>query len=619
MLKFGSRWVTARPLMVGYGVAIVSVGAAVIGLALLQVQWHADTQVSILLMAVIVAARFGGTKPGLLAAGLAVLGLNYLLTGASLTGSPAQAFRLAALAVVACYVVWLTTTERARSKSLQCAHDELQRGNDALRTENLERRHTEEELRASEAKFRALAQGAPAAIFISQDDRISYCNPAASAITGYDCGELEGKSFWDIVARDKHAARIRAAAGQQEESTPRRLELEILTKAGEMRWLDVTEAVFEFAANPATVRLAFDITERKQAEEALRDSQQLLVQVLATLPVGVSVTNRAGDITMFNAALRRLWGEWPTSGFERRAKVVGWWHDSGRRITPSEWASARALFKGQTSLNELVDVETFLGERKTLQTSAAPIRNAEGEIMGAVIVNEDVTERVRTEEALQESAARLQQLSHRLLVVQEEERRHLSRELHDEFGQLLASVTLHLQAAKSSAGQAAQPSLDESIALLQRAGAQVRSLALELRPMLLETAGLDATLRWLAEQHQQRTGIITQVVGHAGDVSSEVANACFRVAQEALTNVVRHAAARHVWIELSQGEGLLKLVVRDDGMGFDVQRTLEQSAGGGHLGLLGMRERMQILGGHLGIDSRPGDGTYIRVSLPQTA
>jgi len=210
----------------------------------------------------------------------------------------------------------------------------------------------------------------------------------------------------------------------------------------------------------------------------------------------------------------------------------------------------------------------------------------------------------------------LQHLSRRLLQVQEEERRHLSRELHDEFGQLLATITLHLYAAKALAGDAARSRLEQSIALLQQAGAQLRNLALELRPTMLETAGLDATLRWLAEQYQQRTGIVVEVVGHANDVPGDVSIAGFRIAQEALTNVVRHAGASHVWIELRQSEGVLELSVRDDGAGFDVSPSLEQAAGRGRLGMLGMRERVQILGGSLEVDSKPGRGTHIRVSFP---
>jgi signal transduction histidine kinase len=158
----------------------------------------------------------------------------------------------------------------------------------------------------------------------------------------------------------------------------------------------------------------------------------------------------------------------------------------------------------------LIDIETFDGQRKTIQNSAAPIRDADGLIVGSVVVNEDVTERVRAESALRESTDRLQHFSRRLLTVQEEERRHLSRELHDEFGQLLVGITLHLQAAKSLASEEARPRLEECVLLIQQAGTQLRNLVLELRPTMLESAGLAPTLRWMAKQHEERTGIATR-------------------------------------------------------------------------------------------------------------
>ncbi len=620
ILRLVSQRATPRFELLGYALAIVSVGAAIIVLTLMQTRWQAAAHVSILLFAVIVATRFGGTKPGLLAIALSVLGFNYLLLHmhTPVNDTSLQVLRLLSLVAVAAYVVWVTAAERRRAAAFERLHQEGLRNNEELRIENMERRRTEEELRASELKFRTLAENAPGAIFICQDDRILYCNPTASQITGYGEAELCGRSFWDTAgAESRDLVRARAEARQRGEPVPPRFELKIRTKAGEERWLDFTEGYFEVCGRPAVLGIALDITERKQAEEAVRDSQQLLVQVLATLPVGVAVTDQKGDFILSNTAVKRVWGD-PliVSGAERWVRSKGAWHGSGRTIAPSEWASVRALKTGETSLNELIDIESFAGERKTIQNSAAPIRSAEGQIVGAVIVNEDVTERVRAEEALQESADRLQHLSRRLLAVQEEERRHLSRELHDEFGQLLATVRLYLQAAKSAAGKAAQPSLDEAITLLQQAATEVRGLALELRPTLLETSGLETTLRWLAEQFQQRTGIVTEVVGHVTEASGEAAIAAFRVAQEALTNVVRHADARHVWIELSQGDGVLSLVVRDDGAGFNASKALERASERGNLGLVGMGERVQILGGSLAIDSQPGRGTRIRVALP---
>lgn len=128
----------------------------------------------------------------------------------------------------------------------------------------------------------------------------------------------------------------------------------------------------------------------------------------------------------------------------------------------------------------------------------------------------DITQRKQAAEALREFADRLQYLSRRLLEVQEEERRHLARELHDEFGQIMCAIGLHLQAARALAGEVARARLDKCAAMLDEAVEEVRSLALELRPAMLDTLGLEATLRWLAEQHQQRTGSEVQV---AGDLS----------------------------------------------------------------------------------------------------
>jgi PAS domain S-box-containing protein len=258
------------------------------------------------------------------------------------------------------------------------------------------------------------------------------------------------------------------------------------------------------------------------------------------------------------------------------------------------------------------------GGVRALHDRGSVILNETGEPIRLVGTCQDVTEIRQAAQVLTEYAARLQALSRRLLDVQEKERRHLARELHDEFGQILATITLHLHAARGVAGEAALPRLDECAALMQQAGELVRRLALELRPTMLDTLGLEATLRWLAEQHQQRTGCEVQVVGHlsGAPLSSELAIASFRVAQEALTNVVRHAAASHVWIELSQSERVLELVIRDDGVGFQVAPTSVQAVERGSLGLLGMRERVQILGGSLDVESEPGRGTRIRAFFP---
>jgi two-component system sensor histidine kinase UhpB len=261
------------------------------------------------------------------------------------------------------------------------------------------------------------------------------------------------------------------------------------------------------------------------------------------------------------------------------------------------------------------------GSLRVMNDRGSLILNEGGQPVRLVGTVQDVTELRRAEQASQEYAVRLQALSRRLLEVQEAERRHLARELHDEFGQILATITLHLHAARSLAGAAARPRLEECVALLQQAGEHVRSLALELRPSMLDILGLEASLRWLAENYQQRTSLQVQIVGHlsGSQLPPTLAIACFRVVQEALTNVVRHAGAGHVWIDLNQSDNVVEISIRDDGAGFDVVATQEEAIQRGRLGLLGMAERVQLFGGRLDIESARGRGTQIRFSLPWNA
>src|SRR4029077_15244067 len=187
----------------------------------------------------------------------------------------------------------------------------------------------------------------------------------------------------------------RALAGESS-----RLEIDDGTAAAQLQ--------FEPFRDPAgnvigVVGIAFDITARVRSEEEVRAGQLLLHQVLDTLPVGLAVLDRAGDIVLSNPASSQIWGGIIVSGAERRVQSKGFWHDSGKAIRPDEWASLRALEEGLTSRDELIDIETFDGRHKTMENYAAPIRDAKGTITGAVVVNEDVTERVRAEEALRKT------------------------------------------------------------------------------------------------------------------------------------------------------------------------------------------------------------------------
>lgn len=456
---------------------------------------------------------------------------------------------------------------------------------------------------------------------LQPDGRVDYLNRGWLDYTGLSLAEALEDGMRAVHLEDR-APVIQDWSKSLERKAPFEREMRLRRADGQYRWF-IVRTVPALNAEGSVFRwygTCIDIEDRKRAAEAVRENQQLLLTVLETLPVGVAVMDAGGDIVLNNAFSKKIWEGQPIrSAVERLPQSKGYWHDSGKRLAPDEWASVRALADGRPVLAQLVDIEAYNGRHKTLQNSAAPIRDANGTIIGAVVVNEDVTDRINAEEALRDSAERLQKLSRRLLTVQEEERRHLSRELHDEFGQLLSAISMHLHIAKSLAGPSASARLADADALVQQAGERVRTLALELRPSMLDGAGLEGTLRWLAEQHTRQGRITVTVTGTVAEVPSDVAITCFRIVQEALTNVVRHAGATNARIQLQHQLGWLRVAIEDDGIGFDVVATRAQAAASGHLGLTGMRERAEILGGHVDVISNPQAGTRVSVSLPLPA
>jgi signal transduction histidine kinase len=218
----------------------------------------------------------------------------------------------------------------------------------------------------------------------------------------------------------------------------------------------------------------------------------------------------------------------------------------------------------------------------------------------------------------QDAAVRLEQLSHRLLAVQEEERRSLARELHDEVGQWLGALLMDLgqlrQAlrgfAPSPETEAAGERLHSAVDLGERTLRSVRDIGLLLRPSMLDDLGLIPALHWHARETSRRTGVRVQVDTEDEDIelSDEVRTAVYRVVQEALVNAVRHAEARHVSIALLCRGGRLRVMVKDDGKGFDPGITRG-------LGILGMQERIVRLGGEYRIHSAPGQGTVVTFDL----
>lgn len=276
------------------------------------------------------------------------------------------------------------------------------------------------------------------------------------------------------------------------------------------------------------------------------------------------------------------------------------------RLRLTVWAVvALAGYYGQQLITALQAARDELERRVRERTSELAATN--------VTLREEVAEHERTEAALKA-------MSRKVHASQEEERRRIARDLHDEIGQKLTLVKMNLQLLQRDENQGSvQGQVHESLKLTDQALQKVRDVSLDLRPSMLDDLGLVSALRWYADRHAQRSGVALSF--DAVDVAQQriprdVATACFRIAQEVLTNVARHAQAQSVWIDLAAPGTELRCTIRDDGVGFDVAYARQCALRGRSLGVLSMQERAALVGGAVDVVSAPGTGTEVRVRFP---
>lgn len=233
----------------------------------------------------------------------------------------------------------------------------------------------------------------------------------------------------------------------------------------------------------------------------------------------------------------------------------------------------------------------------------------------------EVEERRAVQRELVRKEEESRQLAHRILTVQERERGRISRELHDQLGQILSAISLQIRGARRLASPELAGRLDESAQAVREAIDEVRRLSTELRPSLLDDLGLESALRWSVDRQSSRADLridFESENGH-GRFPLEVEAACFRIAQEALTNSVRHSGATRVRVHYANDGHCLTVGVVDDGVGFDVDEVRTRPMERRGLGLLGMRERAEALGGRLAIQSSLGQGTAVEVEFVRPA
>jgi PAS domain S-box-containing protein len=449
-------------------------------------------------------------------------------------------------------------------------------------------------------------QAAIGMALVGLDGRFQRVNRALCELLGRSERELLALSIDDLADPDEVPALAdmgRAAAAQegqasfQVERTCRRADgarLELLVSAAVLR-------------DPLGRPLGFfgqvqDLTERNRAARELRASELRLRSVIANAPIVLSVYDRDGICTFSEGR-----------AFERLG------------ITPSErvgrsYVALRGdLREAAADFQRLLAGEELSAKRPVgdlvFDVHYRPLLDPDGGVIGAISVAVDVTDLERVERDRRH-------LLGQLITAQEEERRRLAGDLHDDAIQSLTAARMHLSVLGhqldrlGEAAAAVRPALDHARGNLEQGLAAARTFLFDLRPPLLDSAGLEPALRQQLAKLAERTGWKTEVEWLLQErLDRDLETVVFRVAQEALANAARHADATTVWVRAERDGPDVVLEVADDGVGFDPPAARERAAATGHLGLRSMAERIQTAGGSLEISSGPGHGTRVVLRL----
>jgi PAS domain S-box-containing protein len=534
-----------------------------------------------------------------------------------------------------------------------------------------ERKQIQEALSESEARFSKLFQASPVALGMSTIDegRIIDVNESWLELFGYRRDEVIGRTNVELRLTVEPELRRDLVRRIAEAGSVRNVEMQVCRQSGEGVDLIVSAVKVALAGEgEAWLSAMLDITDRKRAEaerdrlleseKAARAEAEAAIERLRAIQ---SITEPASGPLALDPLLHEMLARL-RQALAADAATVLLLDDDGKtlyvraidgpahentetlRIPVGASITGRIVAEGRPLIVDDYGTMDFTGiggvppgDLRAMAKSGmgAPLRIG-GSIVGVVGVGSFTPRRFTEEElkllllvadrvapaiergrlldTVRDGRKRLKSLSTRLLTAHEEERRRLAMELHDEVGQVLTAVKINLESLERISGASAPVSahLSNAIESVDRAMVQVRDLALDLRPAVLDDLGLPAALRWYGDRFAGETGLELHLsIESIAGIEPEAETACFRVAQEALTNIARHARARSVRIDLQgTAEGFL-LTVRDDGIGFDVKAARDRAIGGASLGLLGMEERVSLLRGRFEVHSRPGEGAEV--------
>jgi len=365
----------------------------------------------------------------------------------------------------------------------------------------------------------------------------------------------------------------------------------------------------------ANEELQTQITERQRAEEALQKSEEQHRLLIETMNEGLAVIDENNLWTYVNDKLCERLG-YP------RDEIIGhpvtdFLDEKNQKLFKEQKEKRRTGRYGSSEVSYLRKD----GQRIFAIVSPRPIFDRDGQFKGSFAVITDITERKRAEEALRQSEKQLRSLSFQLLTAQEAERRRLSGELHDELGQALTVIKLQLSRIGRNLKRDQEPLREDckyTLQYIDQVIENVRRLSRDLSPFILEDLGLPAALRWMANEftkhHQIQVSLDLPDRDHLLPEQAQII--IYRIFQETLTNIVKHAQASRVSIAVQKEEGMLSFRVEDDGKGFDMKQYEVKKVTEKGLGLTTMKERVRMLAGSLNIWSQEGEGTRITFRIP---
>ncbi len=482
-----------------------------------------------------------------------------------------------------------------------------------------ERRRAEEAVRASEIRFRTIFEQAPLGIAEGEiaTSRMINVNQRYADIVGYTREELHRMTFAEYTHPEdleKDLEQLdRLAAG---EINAYEIEKRFLRKDGGVIWVNLTvTGLARSGERPRhSIAVLDDITARKEAESQLREAHERFHVLIESAPLAILSVDGSGRILNWNAGAKRLFGWTEAEALGKLAPAVP------PEGVEDHLALIRRVMRGETVGGRVRACRKKDGTSIQASVNAAALRDASGEITGVIVMLEDVTERRLAKRKLEESREELRALLARLQRAREEERIHVSREIHDELGQLLTALKMDVRWLERKLSDPGLPAsfnllLDRAVAISELSDAMtaaVQKVASELRPVTLDTLGLPSALSHEARRFQERSGIRCVVTGESTlELSPEVAGELFYICQEALTNVARHARATEVEIRLGKKSPGIQLEVLDNGIGMGEMKNERRT-----LGLIGMRERAAQCGGTVTLQANHPNGTRVAVRIP---